>query len=89
MKFLIEIKRLFFKCISFFGYKVVGIKKSVKHNNLDSIINFLLEDKGLQVAGGGVRLYLILELTMVNLLKDLKKFSINIIFIVLNQIHIY
>jgi len=50
MKFLIEIKRLFFKCISFFGYKVVGIKKSVKHNNLDSIINFLLEDK--RFAGG-------------------------------------
>jgi len=55
MKFLIEIKRLFFKCINLFGYKVVGIKKIVKHNNLDSIIYYLLENNKFAGVGGGGR----------------------------------
>ena len=50
MKFSIKIKILFLKCIQIFGYKLVGIKKIVKHNDLDSIINFLLQNY--EFAGG-------------------------------------
>ena len=32
------------RIINFFGYKLIGIKKIVKHNDFDSIINFILKN---------------------------------------------
>ena len=37
------IKNLLNKIISFFGYKLIGTKKLVKHNDFDSIIKFILD----------------------------------------------
>ena len=37
------IKNIINKIINFFGFKLIGNKKTVKHNDFDSIIKFILE----------------------------------------------
>ena len=45
MKFSIFVKRAFLRLIENLGYELKGKKRIIKHNNFDSIINFLLKKK--------------------------------------------
>ena len=40
----IFIKRKIHLIVNFFGYKILGAKKTVKHNDFDSIIKFIFNE---------------------------------------------
>ena len=48
MKFSTFIKRAFLRFIENLGYELKGKKRIIKHNNFDSIINFLLKKKDIE-----------------------------------------
>ncbi len=82
MKLKTYIKRLILGLIKKSGYELKGIKKQVRYNDFDAIINFLLKDKKNMFI-------LMLVLMKDKVSKDLKKLIHSQISILLNLIQDY